>query len=299
MRDRLSRGKEKRVLNFLPRAVDVGHLLWRQQDPIDIEKSGVWEPRRISVGEASANPFACNSHDQEVFREIERPELLDFESLQCLFQFDYRSVLYALCEAYNTRNIQKARKRELQGRPKPLLMNWAREVERERKSLPGLERLKKWFDEIYIDEYYAVVSHHLVEFQTKISMASTAFDTNSNAILTVYPLDNAGRHKALVSWFKDERLLVNEEALSDLIEEMDHASDGAEMPFVEHILGGSYNVYASSDYETEMPSDVKDRVKEARSMMYDGIIEEIVMAGVRDPKWQRTRIRRRKRPKRK
>lgn len=292
IRDCLSRPNRNRVLNFLPRATGVYDALYEQLkitgSVLPIQKVAVddeteyWQPRLINITDASANPFACGSdyrnHDLETFKAIERGEV-DFDSPYHLFLFDYRCVLYALEEMYNARNFhdsigpsgmipryypQIRQERFWWMRYGDRLTEIKTEATRFREVIPKVDDFKQSLDAMLIGKDYSKLDHKVVDLSVPISMASAAFDSDSGAMVTVYPTNNAGDHKVVVSWHKEELNSELERSISEIIQSVVSPGERGKVSFLEKILGESYNVYTSPDYFQVIPKDLQERVQETR-----------------------------------
>ena len=292
MRNCLSRPNNSKVLNFLPRATAVADILYEQfkrfRSMLSIQEVAVsddteyWKPKLISVGDASANPFACGSdyrnHDRETFQAIERREV-DFNSPYHRYLFDYRCVLYALEELYNARNFHASNERrrmirEYKSKSHGEQIWWSKhkkrltEIENEamrfQEVIPKLDEFKMLLDAMLIEEDYSKMAHEVVDFRVPISVASAAFDSECGAMITVYPTNNTGDHKVVVSWHKEEINPELERSISEIIQSIVSPGESGVAPFLERILGGSYNVYTSADYYQKIPEDMQERIQDTR-----------------------------------
>ena len=300
MRNNLSRPNNSMVLNFLPRATAVGDILYEQfkrskgmlpiQEVAVSDDTEYWKPKPISVDDASANPFACGSnyrnHDRETFEAIEGRRV-DFDSPHHQFLFDYRCVLYALEELYNVRNFHKVfgraglipaytprsyRGHVWKAKWKKRLIEIEKEALRFRKVIPRLDQFKQLLDAILIEKDYSKMDHRVVDLGVPISVAAVAFDSECGAMVTVYPTNNTGDHKVIVSWHKEEMNPELERSISEIIQSIVSPGEGRVAPFLERILGGSYNVYTSADYFQEIPEVMQERIHDARKQnFYDNI----------------------------
>ena len=300
MRTHLARRNNSKVLNFLPRATSVADILSEQHkrnsQTLSIQEVAVsddteyWEPKLISVTDASVNPFACGSdyrdHDRETFEAIESRRV-DFDSPPHLFLFDYRCVLYALEELYNVRNFHKVfgrgglipaytprsdRGNVWQAKWKKRLTEIENEALRFRKVIPRLDQLKQLLDAILIEKDYSKMDHKVVDLRVPISVASSAFDSKCGAMVTVYPTNNTGDHKVIVSWYKEEMNPELKRSILEIRQSIVPPGEGRVAPFLERILGGSYNVYTSADYFQEIPEVMQERIHDARKQnSYDNI----------------------------
>ena len=109
-------------------------------------------------------------------------------------------------------------------------------------------------------------------------MASAAFDSDCGAMITVYPTNSTGGHKVIVSWHKEEQNAELRQSIYKIIQSIDSQSESGGTPFLEGLLGGSYNVNTSADYFQEIPNKTQERIKQARKRNFYNNIHLFVQA---------------------
>ena len=298
LRDNLSRLNQTQILNFVPRASAVIELLYEQfkesnpSQPIEnvaiSNETNYWDPKEISVSDASVNPFACETHDRDIFKPIEGLRV-DFCSSEHLYLLAYRCLLYALTEMYNIRNFYGS-KIFMQNAPRthPLNPEYRPSSKRERiwwiknkkwmlefrkgnngyhDLIPILEKFNRQMSVMLINKDYSGLDHRVLDFSSPISIASSSFVDKDSAMLTVYPVNDTGDHKIILSWFKGLENTVLTDLITEIIRSVSLSSND-ESSFLEQILNGSYNVYTSPDYSQKVPANIQSHIRKIRRCNY-------------------------------